>query len=309
MPIIAAAVGRRAAPRETYIDARWLMSYAAGIGAGDLNPMYFDTTSGPASAKPTNDFHRRGPQGAGNISHPVFPWAIEWPILLGGLGAFFTLGESGGERGPQLKEQGASIHYSEDIVIKRPFAAGDIVTTTACLASVEKTGKGIVSTIRFEHSDTSGDVICTTWNGSYSRGGDTECENRTLAELMPPPVPALPASAHPIVPMRSFNLPVSAVEAHVYSECSRIWNPIHTDKAAALAAGLPDIILHGTATLAKAVTLLIDEYAGSDPRCVRRVVAGGFSAVVQMPSTITVNVRAVEEADDGTSNVHYEVLN
>ena len=27
----------------------------------------------------------------------------------------------------------------------------------------------------------------------------------------------------------------------MYTECARIWNPIHTDRAVALAAGLPDI--------------------------------------------------------------------
>ena len=34
---------------------------------------------------------------------------------------------------------------------------------------------------------------------------------------------------------------------HVYTECARIWNPIHTDLAVARAAGLPGPILHGTA--------------------------------------------------------------
>src|SRR5262245_63914545 len=37
---------------------------------------------------------------------------------------------------------------------------------------------------------------------------------------------------------------------HVYTECARIWNPIHTDLAVVRAAGLSGPILHGTATLA-----------------------------------------------------------
>ena len=51
---------------------------------------------------------------------------------------------------------------------------------------------------------------------------------------------------------------VSAVAAHVYTECARIFNPIHTDVAVAEASGLPGPILHGTATLAMAVSAVVD---------------------------------------------------
>lgn len=73
--------------------------------------------------------------------------------------------------------------------------------------------------------------------------------------------------------------------AHVYTECARIFNPIHTDRAVALAAGLPDIILHGTATLAFAVSKLVQAELAGDYRRARRI-GGRFSAMVQMPGTI-----------------------
>ena len=60
----------------------------------------------------------------------------------------------------------------------------------------------------------------------------------------------------------STEVPISSTLAHVYTECARIWNPIHTDRAVARAAGLPDIILHGTATLA----LAISQTLRHDPR-------------------------------------------
>ncbi len=109
----------------------------------------------------------------------------------------------------------------------------------------------------------------------------------------PPPVPK-PRDATRVV--RRFEIPVDALAAHVYTECARIWNPIHTDRAVALAAGLPDIILHGTATMALAVTQLVDAYLGADPTRVRRL-GGRFSAMVLMPSTLTLEVHADE---DGT---------
>ena len=81
---------------------------------------------------------------------------------------------------------------------------------------------------------------------------------------------------------------VPAGLAHVYSECARIWNPIHTDVAVARAAGLPNIILHGTATLALAVSHVM-RHAALDPRDVRRV-RSSFTGMVPLPSRLTVRV-------------------
>ena len=54
----------------------------------------------------------------------------------------------------------------------------------------------------------------------------------------------------PAQPRNEIRVPIGAGAAHVYTECARIWNPIHTDTAVTAKAGLPGIILHGTATLA-----------------------------------------------------------
>ena len=76
----------------------------------------------------------------------------------------------------------------------------------------------------------------------------------------------------------------------MYTECARIWNPIHTDVAVARAAGLPAIILHGTATLALAVSQVLYQ-AAADPRGVTRVDAR-FTGMVRLPSRLT--IRAAE---------------
>ena len=85
---------------------------------------------------------------------------------------------------------------------------------------------------------------------------------------------------------------VAAGAAHTYTECARIWNPIHTDKAVALQAGLEDIILHGTANLAHGVSAVVEHVAG-DPGLVRRI-ACRFAAMVLMPSTLTVRIWSAE---------------
>ena len=50
---------------------------------------------------------------------------------------------------------------------------------------------------------------------------------------------------------------------------------------------MPDIILHGTATLALAVSHIVDKFADGDPSRIKRL-GGRFAAMVLMPSTITI---------------------
>ena len=78
---------------------------------------------------------------------------------------------------------------------------------------------------------------------------------------------------------------VAATAAHVYTECARIWNPIHTDVAYARAAGLPDIILHGTATLALSVSKVLNSFGMNQVQRIRC----RFAGMVTMPSTLTVH--------------------
>ena len=75
---------------------------------------------------------------------------------------------------------------------------------------------------------------------------------------------------------------MAATAAHVYTECARIWNPIHTDPEYARAAGLPGIILHGTATLALSISRVIsfsEKNGEARVRC-------RFAGMVLMPSTL-----------------------
>jgi acyl dehydratase len=86
---------------------------------------------------------------------------------------------------------------------------------------------------------------------------------------------------------------VAAGLAHTYTECARIWNPIHTDRAVARAAGLPDIILHGTATLALAVSAAVARAGGPATPIAR--IGCRFTGMVPLPSTITVEGHAAGE--------------
>ena len=80
---------------------------------------------------------------------------------------------------------------------------------------------------------------------------------------------------------------VDRFAAHTYSECARIWNPIHTDSAHAAEHGLPGVILHGTATAARALTVVVNGPLGGDPARVTGM-SCRFTSMVLMPNTLTV---------------------
>ena len=76
---------------------------------------------------------------------------------------------------------------------------------------------------------------------------------------------------------------IAPTAAHVYTECARIWNPIHTDPEYARGAGLPGIILHGTATLAFSVSKVMEKM-----KVTARRVRCRFAGMVLMPTELTV---------------------
>ena len=108
-------------------------------------------------------------------------------------------------------------------------------------------------------------------------------------------------------PIKTIKLPIGANAAHIYTECARIWNPVHTDVAVAKAAGLPDVILHGSATLALAVSNIVDHVGGNEPSRVQRVYCR-FRGMVLMPSSINVIIYAPAERE-AAMDVRFEVIN
>ena len=174
------------------------------------------------------------------------------------------------------KERVSGVHFAEDVMHLCPLRAGATVEVKCRVASVRARRHGCTVVLHFEHRDSITRVLyCTQLTTIYYRGV-------SLADsLSPPPQWSHAAQLPPVLssaasgtasPVTTRDIAIGPFDAHVYTECARIWNPIHTDKQVALAAGLSDIILHGTATMAKAVSVLVDEYCGGDPLLVRRAV-------------------------------------
>lgn len=254
-PAIAAAiVGTEVGPLAQRIDARWLMAYAAALGERD--PRYYDTR----------------PAG-GPLAHPLFAVCYEWPAAV-----------ALRDRTLAADVQPRGVHATHHVVIHRPPRAGDTLTTTARVTGVAARRAGALVTTRFETLDAAGDPVTTTDYGSVYRGVAVEGAGT------PGPPPAGRSSEADAPSRWEATVEVVATAAHVYSECARIWNPIHTDVAVAQGAGLRGPILHGTATLALAVSRVIARDLGGEAARVRAV-RGRFTGMVPMPSTFTVRGR------------------
>ena len=252
---------------ETEIDARWPMAYAAGLG--DTQAAYLDTL-----------------RPGGIVAHPLFPVCYEWPLAV----------ES---RARQLGEEIAlrGVHATHDVIIHRRARPGDRLRTTASVVAVAPRRAGAYVLTRYATVDADGAPVSATDYGSVYLGVACDPEGDL------PSAPVASRDEPKGADRWTAAIPIPATLAHVYTECARIWNPIHTDPAVARQAGLPAILLHGTATLALAVSAaLAREPRGAETPVTR--IACRFTGMVSLPSRLTVTGRSVR-AGDGTSIVTF----
>lgn len=244
----------KAGPTAVTAEARWLMAYAAALGETDAR--YYDTSA-----------------PAGPVAHPLFAVCYEWSLAQ-------TLRAKGMDE--EVARRG--VHAFHNLAIHRPPQAGERLRVSAKVIGVQTVRAGTLVVTRFSATDRTGVAVTTTDYGSIYRGVDLKGD----AIAATPNVPAAPSPTDGV--RWEERVEIALQTAHVYTECARIYNPIHTDAAVARAAGLPAIILHGTATLALAVSRVVARELGGDPGRVRGV-AVRFSGMVRLPSHITVRGR------------------
>ncbi len=239
---------------EHTVDERRLRAFAAGVG--DLSAPLFDLDS---------------PDGI--VAHPVFPVVLEWPLVVAG------------PPGLGLDDDAvhAGLHVSHEIAWRRPIRPGDTLRTTGRVETLEQRSAGILAVFVFATTGADGEPVVESRQGVLYRGStlpagaavvDASSDDASAASTADdlgarPPRPTPLDAAEPFQEVASFR--VEEADATVYSECSGIWNPIHTDPRAARAAGLPRPVLHGTATLAKVVSALVETRLEGDPTRVARL--------------------------------------
>ncbi len=255
MKIPSRIAGAEAPAVEQILDARWVMAYSAGIGETDAR--CYDT------ARPDLPVH------------PIFPVCYEWEPL------------QPVRNLPELNPvYSRLVHAQHVITFHRPLRAGETVRTTARVIAALARAPGAFIVFRCETRDARGELAVTSDYGYLYRGVALEGADRQVSEFLEPRA----ADAR----LESLGeIPVAATAAHVYTECARIFNPIHTDVAYARAAGLPGIILHGTATLALSVSRALHRHDIEWRRV--RGLSCRFSGMVLMPSVLTLYAARARE--------------
>ncbi|MDQ1466648.1 MAG: hypothetical protein QOH10_1063 [Actinomycetota bacterium] len=269
MPFPVSIVGRSTAPVTHEVDAAWLTAFARAVD----------------------------PDSADLVAHPLFPVCVEWPAVT----AAARL--DGGALLDDERRRG--IHATHDLTVHRLLRPGDVVTTTATVEALDPRPRGTSERLRLETRDAAGSLVATTLMGSMFLGVTIDgqpASNETTAPSETARDDAIHSTtASTVEIIDTIDMQVTADQAHTYSEASRIWNPIHTDSAAAARAGLPAPILHGTCTLAMAVSTAL-AWAGVAPHRLRRVRAR-FAGMVTMPSTLELRV-----SQPSAHEVRFEVV-
>jgi acyl dehydratase len=240
----AAAVGAELPVRHERVTARRAMAFAAGIGA--LRSCYF--TEAPAMAPPS------------------FIVALEWPLLDGA-----AYRSAIGADQPLMQR---AIHVSQATRFHRPIRVGDGVSTSGRIVAARQTRIGVLLVTRLETRTDDGLPVAESRFASITLGTALDGEPAHL-ETPPEPPPPLDAAAE-----TGEAIVTSPALPHVYTACSGIWNPIHTEPAAAAAAGLPSLILHGTCIWAIAIERLVDSCCAGDPSRLRQANAAFQSPIV-----------------------------
>ncbi|MBV1907072.1 MAG: MaoC family dehydratase N-terminal domain-containing protein [Pseudomonadales bacterium] len=241
---------------ESRVDERWLMSYMACLA--DKGIEYYDSEREI-------------------VAHPLFPVCFEWPLI----------SELRARSNRHISDGLGVVHASHDLHIHAAILASEKLITSIRVVSVTQKTSGVYETMRIETRDAHGLLLCTTFQGSMYLGEQVD-SFQSVGDIAQDSAPAIPEVAE-LSQYRQYTQSIGPGMAHIYTECSRIWNPIHTDRAVARRAGLPDIILHGTATLALAVTTIVKNELAGNFQAVTRI-AARFSAMVLLPSELTIRI-------------------
>ncbi|MSO65608.1 MAG: hypothetical protein EXQ85_07425 [Alphaproteobacteria bacterium] len=264
MPVHTSAIGM-AQSSVTEVTLRWVLAYSASLGF--VGPDYLHDDRGAALVVP-----------------PTFCVCLEWAAV-GSASRFNQLGLT-----PEEVRRG--VHVLQDSTFVAAIRPGMRVRTTSEIAYIRNTRAGALVVTRLEsHEEETGDLLVRSWVGSMMRGvaADASMAGQAPADVIEPRG-ELPEGAASREVFLDRGLP------HIYTECARIWNPIHTERAVALAAGLSDIIVHGTATWAIAAREVVAHHAAGDMSRLRRLVSR-FRAPIIPGTAITIHHARRQSAD------------
>jgi acyl dehydratase len=235
-------------------------------------------------ARATNDANERYLGGSGEVvAPPIFPVVPAFESFMAAA------------MDPELQADLLRlVHGSEEHVLHKPIKAGDVLTVSPVLETVEQKDTGETFTVKATETNQDGELVAEVrgtmfirGSGSGSRGAGQEDAARDV--------------------VHEETTKVDEDQTHRYAEASGDHNPIHLDENTAKMAGLPGIINHGMCTMAIATKAAVDGLAGGDPTRVRRV-GVRFSKPVLPGQELT--TKLWKESDgDGVTTYGFETYN
>ncbi|HLI80817.1 MAG TPA: MaoC/PaaZ C-terminal domain-containing protein [Candidatus Binataceae bacterium] len=197
----------------------------------DDNPAFFDAS-----------------RAGGIVAPPMYAVVMAWPAILGVVGD------------PDLKVDVVRLlHGEQDMEFMRPIRAGDSITATAKVASIETKASGETLVIEINATNQAGEKVNLTLFNAFIRGGGRGGADAKIVE---------PQRGEPLVTVAQ---QVDKDQTYRYKEASGDFNPIHVDENFAKMAGLPGIIVHGLCTMAFTSKVMIDKVCGGDPTKLKRL--------------------------------------
>jgi acyl dehydratase len=251
MPLNSAAVGTALPPLAIAVTPRMALAYAAGIGVEST----LDDTQPDFAAL------------------PFFCVSLEWQLVIAARNR---------QLGLSPDEAVRAVHAGQATTFHRPLRVSDRVVVGGRIAEIRRTRAGALALTEITVATEAGETISSTLSTGIYRNVDVAGDDRSVTGLpVRPPGPPLASDVEETL------IPLDRGFAHRYTECANIWNPIHTERRVALAAGLPDIIVHGTALWALAGKTLVDRFAPGAPHRLTSL-SGRFAAMVTAGTSITV---------------------
>lgn len=272
MAISTSAVGLSLGQREERLSTRRMLAYAAGLG--DVSPCVFDDLD-PAF-----------------MAHPALCVALEWPLISDPATLAHLV--------PDARDRARAVHLIQDSHFHRPLRSGERLRTAGTVTGIWRGAAGVRVASSLHTAEDDGAPVVTSHTVAVYRGVEAVGDDRP-----PTATPAPPAADAEFGDVQTVDLAIDRSLPHRYTECAGIWNPIHTERRVAQAAGLPDVVLHGTATWALAATEIIRLVAGGDAARLKRL-QGRFGALVFPGTTVQLRLRTRPCGD--RTEVSYSVL-
>jgi len=209
--------------------------------------------------------------------HPLFYTKISWHIIEN-LNDFL-------EQSINEEILKTIIHQSEHILFYSELKVPANLRVESKIWSLKSHKKGTKIQIKFDYYSNN-KLIATEYSGGLLFGVKCVGESKTVGEL--PITENFGGNA-----IRQKIIEIDKLLPYIYAEKAEIDAPIHTNPKFAKSIGLPDIILQGTCTFAKAVNIIPEEMSDEKEYKIKSVSAK-FTGMLVVPNKITVRLLKIE---------------